>query len=69
MEQIFDLWPNISDLAADLGKPYTTVQSWSQRRSIPARFDLDLIEAAKRRGCTLTLEQIAAARRESGVAS
>lgn len=67
MEQIFALWPNMSDLAADLGKPYTTVQSWAQRRSIPARFDLDLIEAARKRGVALTLEDLAVARRNASV--
>lgn len=67
MEHIFSLWPSMVDLATDLGKPYTTITAWKQRGSIPAKFDLDLIEAAAKRGKTLTLEQLAMARRESAV--
>ena len=63
MEHIVDLWPSLTELARDLDKPVTTVSSWKLRGSIPAKFDLDLIAAAERRGVTLTLEQIAAARR------
>jgi hypothetical protein len=59
MQQIFTIWPTLSDLAADLRKPYTTIQSWVHRNSIPARYDLELIEAAKRRGADLTLQQLA----------
>ena len=65
MEQIIALWPSMSDLAADLGKPYSTVAAWKQRGSIPAKFDLDLIEAAARHGKALTLEQLASARKAS----
>lgn len=63
MEHITRIWPTISELAADLGVPYTTAAAWHQRGSFPAKRDLDLIEAAKRRGESLTLEQIAEARR------
>lgn len=62
MEQIFDLWPSIADLARDLGKPYPTVASWQQRGSIPAKYDLALVRAARLRGHILSLDVIAAAR-------
>ncbi len=62
MDKIINLWPSMSDLAADLGKPYSTVNAWKQRGSIPARFDLELIKSAAKRGVTLTLEQLAEAR-------
>ena len=65
MEQIISLWPSMRDLAEDLGQPYSTVTSWKQRGSIPAKFDLDLIAAASGRGKSLTLEQLALARRTS----
>lgn len=52
----------MSDLAADLGKPYTTVASWHDRGSIPARYDFAIIAAAKRRKIKLTLMDIATAR-------
>lgn len=63
MEHIFDLWPSLKALADDLHKPYQTVAAWKQRRRIPADHDLDLIAAAGRRGATLTLEELASARR------
>lgn len=63
MEHISHIWPTIRSLADDLGTPYTTVHSWYVRGRIPPDRDLDLIEAAKRRGATLTLEQLARARR------
>lgn len=63
MQHIFDIWPTVKDLAADLGKPYTTVHSWLARESIPADYDDDLIAAARRRGGRLTLKVLADARR------
>ena len=62
MEHVFSLWPTLALMADDLGKPYPTVASWRQRGSIPARYDLDLIAAAERRGRKLTLEDLAHAR-------
>lgn len=56
------MWPTLADLAKDLGKPYPTVAAWKQRGSIPARYDMALISAAKQRGRNLTLEQLARAR-------
>lgn len=62
MDKIFALWPSLASLAADLGQPYPTVQSWRHRGSIPAKHDLDLVRAARARGGELTLEMIATAR-------
>ncbi|WP_370656077.1 carph-isopro domain-containing protein [Paracoccus wurundjeri] len=59
MENIFHIWPDLAALARDIGKPYTTVYSWSARGRIPAAYDIHLIEAARRRGKKLTLEQLA----------
>ena len=55
----------MAELAADLGKPYTTVSAWKQRGRIPADYDFDLIEAALARGKVLTLEDLATARRSA----
>lgn len=63
MNHISHIWPTVKDLAGELGLPYTTVHSWSVRGRIPADYDLDLIDAAVRRGHKLTLEQLARARR------
>lgn len=64
MEHITRIWPTIAELADDLGVPYSTAAAWHQRGSFPAKRDLDLIAAAKKRGAKLTLEQIAQARRQ-----
>ena len=69
MEHIFSIWPTLSDLASDLGKPYPTVSAWKQRGSIPARYDLDLVQAAAKRGHTITFEQLARARADFTVPS
>lgn len=63
MEHIERIWPRTADLAADLGVPYTTAAAWRQRGNIPAKHDLALIEAARKRGEELTLEQLAEMRR------
>jgi hypothetical protein len=63
MEQIIRIWPSLALLATDLGVPYPTVAAWRQRGSIPARYDLDLVEAARRRGHELALSDLAEARR------
>lgn len=63
MEHIFSSWPTTADLATDLNVPYTTAASWKARGGFPAKRDLDLVAAAKKRGCDLTIEQIAEARR------
>lgn len=67
MEHIKRIWPRVSDLAADLNKPYQTVAAWKSRGRVPAEYDLDLIEAARKRGHVLTLEQLAVARRAGQV--
>lgn len=69
MEHIFSLWPTLSDLARDLDKPYQTVAAWSRRGSIPARYDLDLIDCARKRGHSLSLNDLAEARQMKGAAA
>lgn len=69
MEHIAHIWPTTADLAADLGKPYTTVAAWKQRGSIPAKYDMQLVSAAKARGETLTYEQLAHARAAADTAA
>ena len=68
MEQIFNIWPTIKDLSRDLGLEYTTVHSWKQRGSIPARYDLDIARAAAKRGHALSFEDLAQARSGSAAA-
>ena len=63
MKHLSRIWSTVAELAADMGVPYTTAHSWLARGRIPADRDLDLVEAAKRRGHVLTLEELAHARR------
>lgn len=58
MEHITRIWSKTTDLAADLGVPYTTAAAWRQRRSIPAKHFGALIAAAEKRGEKLTLEML-----------
>ena len=69
MENILNLWPTLTQLSQDIAVPYPTVAAWKRRGSIPAKFDLDLIDAAQRRGHVLTLDDIAQARRARGGAA
>lgn len=62
MDHISHIWPNMAELALDLGKPYSTVAAWKHRGSIPAKYDFEIVEAAKRRGHSLTFEELARAR-------
>ncbi len=63
MESIFNIWPSLVELAKDLGREYPTVAAWKQRGHIPAKYDLDLIAAASKRGSSLSLSDLAQARR------
>lgn len=70
MEHFSHIWPTIAALRADLEEikgagqvPYQTVAAWKRRGRIPADYDFELIEAAKRRGHRLTHEDLARARR------
>lgn len=70
MEHFSHIWPKVSDLRDDLEAikgagqvPYQTVAAWKRRGRIPADYDFELIEAAKRRGHKLTLKDLALARR------
>jgi len=63
MDEIFEIWPSLADLARDLRLPYPTVASWKQR-GVPANRDPDVIAAALDRGHELTYTQLHAARQE-----
>ena len=64
MKHLQHIWPKVSDLAGDLGIPYTTAHSWESRGRIPASWDIDLIMAAEKRGKLLTLEYLAQMRHQ-----
>ena len=64
MKHLQHIWPKVSDLADDLGIPYTIAQYWESRGRIPANWDIDLIMAAEKRGKLLTLEYLAQMRHQ-----
>ncbi|MEH6474452.1 MAG: hypothetical protein V7727_02130 [Sneathiella sp.] len=47
---IIEQWPNVAELAADLGVKKGTVDLWKHRNKIPAEYWKAVTEAAKRRG-------------------
>lgn len=59
---ILDLWPSDEELAADLDVRGHVVRDWRRRGRIAAKYDLDLIKAARMRNLPLTLEVLALAR-------
>lgn len=61
---ILGRWPSRKELAEDIGKGVIVVHRWHQRKSIPAEYDLDLVEAASKRGIGLSLEDLAKARQQ-----
>lgn len=67
MERIFTIWPTIAEFAREIGEKPVTVSLWKQRGSIPGNRDVAIVEAAKKRGVTVTYEELARARhREMG---
>lgn len=59
IHDIFKIWDPLADMARDLNLPYQTVAKWAQRERIPSESWQAVIEAAKRKGRVVTLEQLA----------
>lgn len=59
MTNFRQIWPELGDLAKDLGKPYATVGSWMQRGVPHKHFDA-VIAAAAARGHSVTRDGIEA---------
>lgn len=60
--EIIDIWPSRAALARDLGLKPVVVQRWYARNSIPPRYDMRILMAAKGKGKTLSLYDFASAR-------
>lgn len=58
---IINLWPSLSDFAADLAVGYGTAKAMRRRESIPSEYWLSAVRAAESRGIVLTLEDLARA--------
>jgi len=61
LQDIFQIWDSLADMARDLDLPYQTVAKWAQRERIPSEAWSAVIEAAKLEGHELTFEQLAKA--------
>jgi len=59
---IINLWPSLSDFAADLSIEYGTAKAMRRRGSIPSEYWLALVRCAERRNINdVTLEALAKA--------
>lgn len=52
-------WPSVTDLASDMGKPYSTVNNWIARSRVPMEYWVELVDAATSRDIPLTYGQLA----------
>lgn len=57
---IFEIWPSIKEMAADLNEKYDTVKRWRNRRRIPSDAWPQIIEKAARREQLVTANQLLA---------
>lgn len=51
-------WPTRAMLASDLGLSVDRVHKWAQSGTIPARYQLGVLEAATRRAIPLTADEL-----------
>lgn len=60
MDPVVKIFGSVAQAASLLGRPYTTVQSWNARGSIPTRHWADVIAAAAKIGKTITVHDLSA---------
>jgi hypothetical protein len=56
LDDLFDCWETIPQMAEDVGESPWTVSKWNQRQRIPHDYWPTVIEAARERGIKLTAE-------------
>lgn len=57
--EIIGLWPSTAEFAKDVNATAVTARAWKNRNSIPGERWLAVVNAANRRGYSITLEQLA----------
>jgi len=62
IQKIIERWPNRQALADDAGVDLFAVHRWYQRKSIPARYDMTILDAASRRNIALNWRELMEAR-------
>lgn len=65
IDDIFELWPDLTAFAAAVGQKRDTVYRWQRSGRIPDTAWDDVIAAAKKLGKKLTVEQLHSANRPS----
>jgi hypothetical protein len=58
MAKYFNFWPTVGDLAGDFNVSYVTASSWHQRGEIPSKHDFQLLGVGRKRGFTVTHEDL-----------
>jgi hypothetical protein len=58
LRDIFEIWPSIKDMAADLNEKYDTVKRWRNRSRIPSDVWPRIIEKAARKERLVTAAQL-----------
>ena len=65
-QDIIDRWPTQAVMAEDAGVKPIAVYRWYERKSIPAKHDAALIDAASRRNIPLNWRELMDARARQG---
>jgi len=66
MREILQRFPSLAYVAREIGVGYKAVTKWYERASVPAKYDLALVELAERDGIPLRLGEIAKIRAAEG---
>lgn len=64
MRKILGRFASVAYVARELGVDYKRASKWAERDSLPASFDLKIVDLARREGISLSLEEIAQERAE-----
>lgn len=57
--ELIDAFPSAGQLSRDIEVAYEKVKKWRQRDSIPPAYWLPVVQAAHRRGITVSLDDLA----------
>lgn len=63
-DELINQWPSLGEMATDLGVQYVNVYRWKERNSIPTKYWVPLIEAARRRKIRIGYRELAAMKAE-----
>jgi hypothetical protein len=58
IDDVFDLWKTLVELAGDIGQSQWKVIKWKKRRLIPPEYWQSICDAARARGKALTADDL-----------